>query len=58
MLLREDPLANQRFREATAQYLADPAGGGKVIRDQIIDKQNYAKPQQILRYLRFNRRIR
>lgn len=35
-LLREDPLVNQRFRDATAQYLADPAGGEKSIREQII----------------------
>jgi hypothetical protein len=33
-LLREDPLVNQRFREATAQYLGEPAGRD-AIREQI-----------------------
>lgn len=34
-LLREDPFVNQRFREATAQYLSTPEGQ-KAIREQIV----------------------
>ena len=34
-LLREDPLVNQRLRVAAEEYLKDPDGGKKIIRDQI-----------------------
>lgn len=34
-LIREDPLVNQRFRGATAEYLDDPEGGKKAISEEI-----------------------
>ena len=45
-LLREDPIVNQRFREAAKLYLADPEGGAKVIHEQIIATVQTAKELQ------------
>ncbi len=36
-LVREDPQVNQRFRAQVADYLGDEEGGGRVIREQVIE---------------------